>query len=226
MSRTRQWVVLAVVAAAAVLAVGWFVVIAPQRSAAAAFVEQAEQQRLATQALTRQLEMLRAQAAELPAKQARLAEVDAALPQDAELPTLIRQLTASSEETGVELLAISPGTPVASGPYTQVPVSLEVSGSFFPVEQFVSALEDLPRTFAVTGFALSPKEAGKETLRLTVTGSAYTKGTPAAAAGGTTAGAAAAPAPAAGGAAAAGSDQAGPAPADGEPVSGAGGAAF
>ena len=37
-----------------------------------------------------------------------------------------------------------------------LPLSLEITGSYFEVEQFINKLEGMQRTFLVTGFTLKP----------------------------------------------------------------------
>ncbi|HET7736644.1 MAG TPA: type 4a pilus biogenesis protein PilO [Nocardioidaceae bacterium] len=59
--------------------------------------------------------------------------------------------------------------PVAGPALFQVPLALNVTGSYFELEQFINKLEGLKRSFLVTGFSLTP--AGEGT-----TGSASTGG--------------------------------------------------
>jgi hypothetical protein len=40
-----------------------------------------------------------------------------------------------------------------------VPLTLNVTGSYFELEQFINKLEGLKRSFLVTGFTLTPAEA-------------------------------------------------------------------
>ena len=53
--------------------------------------------------------------------------------------------------------------PTASQPETalyQVPLTLNVTGSYFELEQFVNKLEGLKRSLLVTGFTLGAPKAG------------------------------------------------------------------
>ena len=179
MSKTRQWIALGVAAVLAVLGLGWFLVISPTRSEAAELTASAEQQQAQTATLTSQLQVLRAQAAELPAKQARLTELQRELPEDVALPELIRLLTAAGADTGVELASMAPSAPVASGEIAEVPFTLVVNGSYFNLEQFLGALEDLPRAFLVSGFSLAPKGEDATKLQMSLTGKVFTRQVPA-----------------------------------------------
>lgn len=200
MSVTRKWSLMAAVLALAILAAGWFLLVSPKRSEAAGLREQTVTQQDANARLVQQLEVLKAQQAELPQQRARLAVMRTQIPDNPALPTLIRDLTAAGRKVGVSLDTMSPAvptpvvaavqpavattttestdasattgasesaegtagtaTPVAPTPPSpslyQVPLSLEVSGSYFELEQFINKLEGLKRSFQVTGFTLTP----------------------------------------------------------------------
>ena len=178
MSKTRQWLALGAAALLAVLSLGWFLVLSPLRGEAAELTTRTEEQRAQTAVLTSKLQVLRAQAAELPAQQARLVELQAELPDTVALPQLIRLLTTAAEQTGVELTSMAPSAPVASGDVAEVPFTLVLRGSYFNLQQFLGALEDLPRAFLVSGFSLAPEgEAGTD-LEMSLTGKVFTRQMP------------------------------------------------
>ena len=59
--------------------------------------------------------------------------------------------------------SVTPGTTLGAAPtgaeagqLAQVPVTLSLAGGYFQMEQFVSALEDLPRSLRLTGVAMAP----------------------------------------------------------------------
>lgn len=178
MSKTRQWTALGAAAVLSVLSLGWFLVISPMRGEAAELVAATEAQQLHTAALTSQLQVLRAQAAELPAQQARLAELQQELPETVALPDLIRLLTAAADEAGVELTSISPSAPVANGTLAEVPLALTVDGTYFNLQQFLGALEDLPRAFLIAGFSLAPQGDDSTELQLSLNGKVFTQQLP------------------------------------------------
>lgn len=201
MSVTRKWSLMAAVLVLAILAAGWFLLVAPKRSEAVGLREQTVSQEEANSRLLQQLEVLKAQQAELPQQRARLAVMRTQIPDNPSLPTLIRDLTSAGRKVGVSLDTLSPATPVAvvsavqpavpaatettaaaeSSETTeatgatdatapapaaappapslyQVPLTLEVTGSYFELEQFVNKLEGLKRSFLVSGFTLAPAE--------------------------------------------------------------------
>ncbi|MEX2289866.1 MAG: type 4a pilus biogenesis protein PilO [Mycobacteriales bacterium] len=124
MDKLKQWVALTVLGCLAVMAGGWFLLVSPKRAEAAAVREQAASQESTNAGLRTQLEVLKAQAKDLPKKQADLARVAAKIPDNPSLPALIRALTAASTSAGVEFVSVTPGPPVAvAAPVAAAPVA-------------------------------------------------------------------------------------------------------
>ena len=111
MTRARQWSVLTAVACLAVMAAGWFILVKPQRTHASSLRSQASEVDQSNQALQSQIAHLRAQAKDLPAQQRTLAKIATQVPDSPALPTLIRQLSAAADSSGVNLVSLSPGQP-------------------------------------------------------------------------------------------------------------------
>jgi len=114
MDKLKQYVTLTVLGALMILAAGWFLLVSPKKGEAADLQDQAAQQVSANSVLETQLQVLRAQAKELPKKQAELARVAAKIPDNPSLPTLIRAITAASTSAGVEFVSVTPGPPAAT----------------------------------------------------------------------------------------------------------------
>jgi Tfp pilus assembly protein PilO len=113
MTATRKWSALAVLLVAAILAASWFLLIGPKRSDAAGLRSQAVEQDAANERLVQQLEVLKAQAADLPKQEAFLAQIRRQLPDNPALPALIRNLTTAANKSGVDLTSLAPALPVA-----------------------------------------------------------------------------------------------------------------
>ena len=113
MDKLKQYVTLTVLGAVVILAAGWFLLISPKKGEATDLQTQAAEQVSANSVLETQLQVLRAQAKELPKKQAELARVAAKIPENPSLPTLIRAITAASTSAGVEFVSVTPGPPAA-----------------------------------------------------------------------------------------------------------------
>lgn len=113
MTATRKWSALAVLLIAAILAASWFLLIAPKRSDAAALRSQKVEQDAANERLRQQLEVLKAQAQDLPKQEAFLAQIRRQLPTNPALPALIRDLSAAAKKSGLSLESLAPSEPVA-----------------------------------------------------------------------------------------------------------------
>lgn len=218
MSVTRKWSLMAAVLVVAIVAGGWFLLVSPKRSDAAALRADTVTQDEANDRLLQQLEVLKAQQADLPRQRARLAVLGTQIPDNPALPTLIRDLTKAGRKVGVSIDTMAPAVPVpvvAAVPVTpvavvpeateatgsteeagstatdgtaaadgtptdgtatdgtapvvpvappaptlfQVPLTLNVTGSYFELEQFINKLEGLKRSFLVTGFTVAQTQA-------------------------------------------------------------------
>jgi Tfp pilus assembly protein PilO len=111
MEKLKQWIALTLVGALGILAVGWFLLVSPKRGEAAEIRAQAQSQLSANALLQTQIDVLKAQAKELPEQQATLADVAAKIPGSTALPELVRALSDVSERAGVDLVSITPGPP-------------------------------------------------------------------------------------------------------------------
>jgi Tfp pilus assembly protein PilO len=113
MTATRKWTALTVVVIGAVFAASWFFLISPKRSEASGLRADAVEQDATNDRLRQQLEVLKAQSQELPKQEAFLAQIRRQIPENPALPALIRDLTNAAQKSGVELVSLAPGLPVA-----------------------------------------------------------------------------------------------------------------
>ena len=182
MTDTRKWSAIAAVLVVAIFAAGWFLLISPKRSDAAALRTTAASKADANAALEEQIKMLQQQQKDLPQQQAVLAGLRARIPNNPALPSLVRDLTEAGRKAGISIDSMTPAVPVAlvTGPVApvdstsgstgsttkaasgvpaqtlfQIPITVNVTGSYFELEHFVSRLENVKRSFLVSGFTLS-----------------------------------------------------------------------
>lgn len=192
MDKMKQWVALTVLAALAVAAGGWFLLVSPKRGEAAELRAQTATQEATNATLRTELQVLQAQAKELPKKQADLARVAAKIPEHPALPALIRALTAASTSAGVEFVSLTPGAPApvvvaAPTPVAPPPGAAAPATPATPAAPAAAApapaggtLTAIPVTIAVVGdfFQVEQFVAGLESLprALRVTDVAVTPG--------------------------------------------------
>jgi Tfp pilus assembly protein PilO len=153
----RPTIAIAIVACLAVLAGGWTLLVAPVKSDISKVKAQTSQQQSDNDSARLQIQPMRSIAKNLPAEKAELAVLSQRVPNEVQLPALLRSMQALAKASGVKLLSITPTVPaaLASAPgIATVGITLSVTGGYAEIEQFDSALEGLKRTFLVSGFTL------------------------------------------------------------------------
>jgi Tfp pilus assembly protein PilO len=132
MDKLKQWIGLTLVAVLAVLAAGWFLLIAPKRADASALRVENAAQTANNAGLRSSLAVLKAQAKNEPADEAKLAKVAAKIPDNPALPALIRALDKAAASTGIDLISLAPGAPTAlalAAPATVTPTAPIAAGA-------------------------------------------------------------------------------------------------
>jgi type IV pilus assembly protein PilO len=177
MVATKKWSAGAVGISLLLLVASWFLLLSPQRSDTSALKEQKVSQDQTNEATRSDIALLRAQAIQLPAQRAIIAGFHERVPDDAQLPALVRSLTDLATKADVELQSIVPALPLplSAGSTTTVPgaapatsslnslgVVLTVKGDYFAVEAFLGQLESLKRLFLVTSLDVTA-DAGAPT---------------------------------------------------------------
>lgn len=180
MTKLRQLWLLTAVGSLAILAGGYFVLVSPKASKAAALREDVATQQQANARLRSQIAQLNRQKKDLPKLQAEMERFAAKIPNNPALPSLIRSLSEAAENTGVDLSSLALSAPVLVTPadaataaapaaqaiqLAQIPVSVQATGSYAQISQFLSEVEGMTRAFTVSGLTVKPADpaaAGSE----------------------------------------------------------------
>jgi Tfp pilus assembly protein PilO len=124
--------------------------------------------------LTTQLAQLEEAKKEAKKIKKQLNRLQTKVPPTAELPSLIRLLQGAADASAVDFMSVSPGTPTGTtAGVSSIPLQINVTGSFFSVEEFLFKLETLPRAVRVTGLTLG-SGGGDTGLALTMSSEVYT----------------------------------------------------
>jgi Tfp pilus assembly protein PilO len=113
MTDMRKWSAGAAVLVLAILAAGWFLLVAPKHQATADLKTKSTSQEQANAQLQQQIQVLQAQQQDLPQQQAKLATLSTQIPGNPALPSLIRDLTAAADKVGLTIDSMAPAPPVA-----------------------------------------------------------------------------------------------------------------
>jgi type IV pilus assembly protein PilO len=178
MTVAHKWVAGAVALALVVGAGAWFLLIAPKRSEAADLQSQAAAQADENASLQTQVNVLREQKKDLPKQQAKLAALRTDIPQTDAMPALIREVNATAEKAGVDVLSLAPTDAVTvlsaegavdpgdgtltPGGLAAIDSQLVVEGGYFEIMKFVGDLETLDRYLLVTGLAIAEDEGAAD----------------------------------------------------------------
>lgn len=175
---TRQATMLAALGVVLVLLLFYFFAFAPKNDELAVIredIDTAVAQQATLEARIAALQEVRLRAPEI---EAALAAAESIIPREAALPSALRQLQLAADDSGVELLTISPGRPAAVAgelpELSMLAVSLSVEGSYFQLVDFLRRIEDpsiTPRGLVWTSGSLSPGDY--PTLAVSLGGEMY-----------------------------------------------------
>ena len=85
-----------------------------------------------------------------------------ALPEKKEIPDLLTSISQSGHDAGLEFLLFEPKKENMKDFYTEIPVSIIVSGEYHNLGLFLSKVASLPRVVNVRDLTLKPTKAGTE----------------------------------------------------------------
>ena len=172
MEKMRQWMILTALGVVGVMAAGWFLLVSPQRSHASELRTQAAGEQQQTATLQGQIAQLKQQQKGETAQQRKLMQIAAQIPDNPQLPALIRELSTAAHQAGVSLDSLAPSQPTlvtttatggtaaagaaTASPLAQIPVTITVTGSYFNIETFMHSLEHLDRALKSTGLSIAP----------------------------------------------------------------------
>ena len=139
-------------------------------------LEVVEQQEVS---LKSSFEEKQAKAANLPDYQYQLTQIEASLdemikqmPTEAEVASLLVDISQTGLASGLDFKLFKPEAPVLKDFYSELPIRIEVTGKYEELGLFVSGLASLPRIVTVHDIEISPAQE-KELLKMTATVKTY-----------------------------------------------------
>jgi type IV pilus assembly protein PilO len=170
----RLWMIGGVLAAALLIAGGWFLAINPKNAEADQLHEEKETTEIRLITLRQGLAKLQQDNEKLPQYKATLGRNKLALPEDTGVPNFVRQLQESEEKLGVAVTGItvsSPALVTGTAVYT-LPITVTAEGTATDLDRFLDRLQQVqPRAVLIESastVASSSDEAKKGRLTMTV----------------------------------------------------------
>ena len=162
MSLNRNQIIVGVVAAVALIAAYWMLVLSPKRDEAAKLAAQVDQVEQDVQAAQAQLATFREAKDSYKTNYATVARLGKAVPEDDDVRSLVVQLDSAANRTNVDFRSINvgggsapaaaggaagagetppPGAVVGEAGFVTMPFSFDFTGKFFRLSDYVSHLE-------------------------------------------------------------------------------------
>jgi len=172
---------------ALVLAAGMFLLVLPQRHQAADMKSQIAD----TELQITQARQAAAPKLPQPIHVADLFKLVKAMPDNADMPGILLQLNQTAHDSGIDFDAITPQAPVVGAVPVQVPISLEFTGNFYDLNDFLfrlrslvgvrgGALQASGRLFSVDSLEFTQGSGGFPNISAKINVKAYVYGTGAA----------------------------------------------
>jgi type IV pilus assembly protein PilO len=186
MRRPSQGAVIALIAVGvlAYIALGYFMVVSPQRARAADLKKQIGE----TQAQIDQYKLLNQQAATTPPiRVADLFRLEKAMPNEVDMAGIVLELSRIAHDTGITFESITPQGATAGTGYQVLPVTLVFDGNYFELSDFLYRLRTLVRVrsghlaasgrlFVVDSISFSESEKAFPRIQATLTVQAFVYG--------------------------------------------------
>lgn len=139
--RGKEIYIIAVVIAVVLVVAWYFLLLSPTRSDISELEAQISTQEMTLS--TTQSEVARLEQFEKTAPQSRadIVRLSKMLPESEVVPSLMIDLDKTADTSGVDLLNLTKGTTVKGTPYGVQPLTVQVEGRFFDVEDFLYRLE-------------------------------------------------------------------------------------
>lgn len=94
------------------------------------------------------------------------------LPTDTEVPGLLEDITNTGIGSGLEFKSIKLKPEIKKEFYIELPIQIEVTGTYHDISSFVSGVASLPRIVTLHNFAISPSKAN-EVLNMSIEAKTY-----------------------------------------------------
>ncbi|MEW6188682.1 MAG: type 4a pilus biogenesis protein PilO [Actinomycetota bacterium] len=144
----------------------------PQQNRKAQIRKQMEEERKKQETAKATLSRLKAAKEESAQIEAKLLSLSKRIPKEPELPSLIIELQDIATQAGIDFISIKPSVLSPKESFSEIPLSINITGGFFDVVDFLYRLEGLSREIKVNAVNISVKEYPE--LSVDISASAFT----------------------------------------------------
>jgi len=95
------------------------------------------------------------------------------LPSDTEVPGLLEDITAIGTSNGLELDSVELQEEIAREFYVELPIDIQVTGTYHDLGAFVSGIASLPRIVTLHDFEIAPIEDRQGMMEMTIQARTY-----------------------------------------------------
>jgi Tfp pilus assembly protein PilO len=148
-----------------------FFLVLPKMSQVTEAEQELDETTAEQQVLQARLNALEQARDEAPLNQATIRRIEQQVPPTADLSAVILFLRNAATVAGVEVVSLTPATPVASttGGFSTISVSASGECSYFAMVRYLHEIETLPRAATVETINLAPIEGSSLTFTATIT---------------------------------------------------------
>ncbi len=186
--RSRELYIIVGVVAAVVGVLWYFFLYSPEQKKVAALNTQLVSQQNTLQQTQMQIRQLLLVKKTAPQAEADLIKLHEIMPSEAAIPSFIRGIVGTAQDSGLTILSVNPQATAAGVPFSVQPIQLELDGRYFDAEDFLYRLENYVtlrnqqfnatgRMFSVVGLSLGKSSKNPYPdldIKLTINGYQWT----------------------------------------------------
>jgi type IV pilus assembly protein PilO len=167
------WIIVGIIVSVVILALGFFLLILPQRNSTNNVKVEIEDIESTIQAEQNRLVQLK-QYEKDPEQFLRQIDIlKERIPETVELADIIQQIDHAAEEAGLDFASFTPATPVVAGDYYVVTCATNFRGRYFNLVEFFNHIERLPRSIKVVNLQIAASDGGLPYLDINISLRAY-----------------------------------------------------
>jgi type IV pilus assembly protein PilO len=149
-----RWLVLAAISVT-ILLLGYFIDINSYKDLIKTNVQQEIDLRKQLQLMIEKQVTMKGDIVQLPRSKALLTDWQKKIISKNELPGLLDTILRTGQNNNLKIIAFSPDKEVADGPYFKTPVSMDITGTYDQIAEFISQLANMSKLVNIDNYTIS-----------------------------------------------------------------------